>query len=195
MCLGIPGQIVAISNADDMLGIVDVSGVRREIHLACIVDDEHPIETCVGDWVLVHVGFAMSRIDEAEAAQTLALLAEIGAIEDQYGGQGIGRDQVDVLASLYPFLYGSRKDEPAENAALLHSVSEKAAHSIEVKRSFFGGNSNRVVAAARAIAEVYRRNGRMFRWATGDRVAMRLISRSSSSTRSPPGARLCRRSI
>ena len=60
-------------------------GVRREIHLACIVDDDHPIETCVGDWVLVHVGFAMSRIDEAEAAQTLALLAEFGAIEDEFG--------------------------------------------------------------------------------------------------------------
>jgi hydrogenase expression/formation protein HypC len=52
-----------------MLGIVDVCGVRREIHLACIVDDEHPIESCVGDWVLVHVGFATSRIDEAEAAK------------------------------------------------------------------------------------------------------------------------------
>ncbi len=87
MCLGIPGQIVAISDAGDMLGIVDVCGVRREIHLACIVDDEHPIESCVGDWVLVHVGFAMSRIDEAEAAQTLALLAEFGAIEDEFGGQ------------------------------------------------------------------------------------------------------------
>jgi hydrogenase expression/formation protein HypC len=70
-----------------MLGIVDVSGVRREIHLACIVDDEHPIETCVGDWVLVYVGFAMSRIDEAEAAQTLALLAEFGAIEDEFGSR------------------------------------------------------------------------------------------------------------
>jgi hydrogenase expression/formation protein HypC len=68
-----------------MLGIVHVSGVRREIHLACIVDDEHPIESCVGDWVLVHVGFAMSRIDETEAAQTLALLAEFGAIEDEFG--------------------------------------------------------------------------------------------------------------
>jgi hydrogenase expression/formation protein HypC len=87
MCLGIPGQIVAISDADNMLGIVDVSGVRREIHLACIVDDEHPIESCVGDWVLVHVGFAMSRIDEAEAAQTLALLAEFGAIEDEFEGR------------------------------------------------------------------------------------------------------------
>jgi hydrogenase expression/formation protein HypC len=83
MCLGIPGQIVAISNAESMLGIVDVSGVRREIHLACIVDDAHPIEACVGDWVLVHVGFAMSRIDEAEAAQTLALLAELGELEDE----------------------------------------------------------------------------------------------------------------
>jgi hydrogenase expression/formation protein HypC len=87
MCLGIPGQIVAISNAESMLGIVDVSGVRREIHLACIVDDAHPIEACVGDWVLVHVGFAMSRIDEAEAAQTLALLAELGELEDELRSQ------------------------------------------------------------------------------------------------------------
>ncbi|MBV8506742.1 MAG: HypC/HybG/HupF family hydrogenase formation chaperone [Alphaproteobacteria bacterium] len=87
MCLGIPGQIVAISDAENMLGIVDVSGVRREIHLACIVEDDHPIESCVGDWVLVHVGFAMSRIDEAEAAATLALLAEFGAIEDEFGSR------------------------------------------------------------------------------------------------------------
>jgi hydrogenase expression/formation protein HypC len=87
MCLGIPGQIVAITDAENMLGIVDVSGVRREIHLACIVDDAHPIEACVGDWVLVHVGFAMSRIDEAEAAQTLALLAELGELEDELRSQ------------------------------------------------------------------------------------------------------------
>ena len=85
MCLGIPGQIVAISDVENMLGIVEVSGVRREIQLACIIDDQHPIESCIGDWVLVHVGFAMSRIDEAEAAQTLALLAEFGAIEDEFG--------------------------------------------------------------------------------------------------------------
>jgi len=83
MCLGIPRQIVAISDADNMLGIVDVSGVRREIHLACIVDEAHPIQSCVGDWVLVHVGFAMSRIDEAEAAQTLALFAELGELVDE----------------------------------------------------------------------------------------------------------------
>ena len=48
------------------------------MNLACVVDDDHPIASCVGDWVLVHVGFAMSRIDEREAAATLALLAELG---------------------------------------------------------------------------------------------------------------------
>jgi len=53
----------------------------------------------------------------------------------------MSRDREDALASLYPFLYGSRKDEPTENAALLHSVTEKAAHSIEVKRSFFASNA------------------------------------------------------
>lgn len=87
MCLGIPGQIVAISDAENMLGIVDVCGVRREIHLACIIEDGHPIQSCIGVWVLVHVGFAMSRIDEAEAAQTLALLAELGELEDELRSQ------------------------------------------------------------------------------------------------------------
>jgi hydrogenase expression/formation protein HypC len=87
MCLGIPGQIVAISDGENMLGIVDVCGVRREIHLACIVDEVHSVESCVGDWVLVHVGFAMSRIDEAEAAATLALLAEFGEVEDEFRDQ------------------------------------------------------------------------------------------------------------
>jgi hydrogenase expression/formation protein HypC len=80
MCLGIPGQIVAISDAENMLGIVDVSGVRREINLVCIVKEGHPIEECVGNWVLVHVGFAMSRIDEAEAAATLKILQQLGEV-------------------------------------------------------------------------------------------------------------------
>lgn len=81
MCLGVPGQIVEISDADNLLGIVDVSGVRREINLICVVDDEHPIESCKGAWVLVHVGFAMSRIDELEAAKTLRLLTELGEMQ------------------------------------------------------------------------------------------------------------------
>ncbi|MGO9174009.1 MAG: HypC/HybG/HupF family hydrogenase formation chaperone [Rhodomicrobium sp.] len=83
MCLGIPGQIVAISDPESALGIVNVSGVRREINLMCVVTDDHPLEACVGDWVLVHVGFAMSRIDEAEAAATLKILAELGEVEPE----------------------------------------------------------------------------------------------------------------
>jgi hydrogenase expression/formation protein HypC len=80
MCLGIPGQIVAISDGENELGIVDVSGVRREINLICVIDENHPIESCVGDWVLVHVGFAMSRIDETEAAATLKILEQLGEV-------------------------------------------------------------------------------------------------------------------
>jgi hydrogenase expression/formation protein HypC len=78
MCLGIPGQIVTISNAASKLGIVDVCGVKREVNLACVIDADHPVASCVGAWVLVHVGFAMSRIDAREARLTLALLEELG---------------------------------------------------------------------------------------------------------------------
>ncbi|MBV8978644.1 MAG: HypC/HybG/HupF family hydrogenase formation chaperone [Alphaproteobacteria bacterium] len=81
MCLGIPGRIVAITDATRKLAMVEVSGVRREINIACIVSDEEPIETCVGFWVLVHVGFAMSRIDEAEAAATLKVLNDLGEVD------------------------------------------------------------------------------------------------------------------
>jgi hydrogenase expression/formation protein HypC len=78
MCLGIPGRIVKIDDATRKLATVDVSGVRRQINIACIVDDAHPVESCVGNWVLVHVGFAMSRINEHEAAETLKILTELG---------------------------------------------------------------------------------------------------------------------
>lgn len=81
MCLGIPGQIVEISDPVQRLAVVEVGGVRRAVNLAFIVNAEHPIESCVGDWVLVHVGFAMSRIDEAEAARTLDLLREMGEVQ------------------------------------------------------------------------------------------------------------------
>jgi len=83
MCLGIPGRVIAISDPGNALGIVNVSGVRREINLVCVVSDDHPIEACVGDWVLVHVGFAMSRIDEQEAAATLKILEELGEVEPE----------------------------------------------------------------------------------------------------------------
>lgn len=83
MCLGIPGQIVEITDAERKLGMVDVSGVRRQVNLACIISDDHPISACVGDWVLVHVGFAMSRIDEREAAETLKILEQLGEVQQE----------------------------------------------------------------------------------------------------------------
>ena len=78
MCLGVPGRIVAIRDAARALAVVDMGGVRCEVNILCILDDDRVAADCVGDWVLVHVGFAMSRIDEAEARRTLALLAEMG---------------------------------------------------------------------------------------------------------------------
>ena len=81
MCLGIPGQIVHIDDADNLVATVDVCGVRRRINIMCIVDDAHPVQACVGDWVLVHVGFAMSRIDPAAAAETLRVLEELGEMQ------------------------------------------------------------------------------------------------------------------
>jgi len=81
MCLGIPGQVVEIADAEKKLGVVEVGGVRRITNLACIVDDEHPIESCIDDWVLVHVGFAMNRIDPDEAQRTLELLHEMGEVQ------------------------------------------------------------------------------------------------------------------
>jgi hydrogenase expression/formation protein HypC len=81
MCLGIPGCIVRIDDAENLVATVDVCGVRRQINISCIVDDSHPAEACVGDWVLVHVGFAMSRIDAKEAAETLKILTELGEMQ------------------------------------------------------------------------------------------------------------------
>jgi hydrogenase expression/formation protein HypC len=80
MCLGIPGQILEISDREQTLAIVDIGGVRRPVNIACIVDADHPVDTCVGDWVLVHVGFAMNRIDPDEAQLTLDLLEEMAEV-------------------------------------------------------------------------------------------------------------------
>ncbi|HIF17816.1 MAG TPA: HypC/HybG/HupF family hydrogenase formation chaperone [Cycloclasticus sp.] len=83
MCLGIPGQIIEIIDADNLLAKVDVAGVKRPVNIACIVSDDHTAQDCIGDWVLVHVGFAMSIIDEEEAIKTLALLEELGEVQEE----------------------------------------------------------------------------------------------------------------
>lgn len=81
MCLGIPGRIVDISSEQQKLAVVDVGGVRRTVNIACIVDEQHPPESCVGEWVLVHVGFAMSRVDPEEAQRTIELLNQLGEVQ------------------------------------------------------------------------------------------------------------------
>jgi hydrogenase expression/formation protein HypC len=78
MCLGIPGQIVEIVDPDQQLAKVDVSGVRRTVNVT-LLDGR----AGVGDWVLIHVGFAMSIIDEQHALETRAFLEQLGAPYDQ----------------------------------------------------------------------------------------------------------------
>ncbi len=90
MCLGIPGRIVALDPVQQNLATVDVSGVRRHVNIACIVNENASRESCLGAWVLVHVGFAMSRIDEAEAAQTLQILTELGEAQAELAAMRTG---------------------------------------------------------------------------------------------------------
>lgn len=81
MCLGIPGQILEIKDADNLLAVVSVAGVKREVNIACLIGPQQTPEDCVGFWVLVHVGFAMARIDEQEAAEMLIALSELDELE------------------------------------------------------------------------------------------------------------------
>lgn len=76
MCLGIPGRIVEITDPDNYLARVDVSGVQRTISVALLEKDMPQID----EWVLVHVGFAMAKIDETEALLTLAAVKKLGDV-------------------------------------------------------------------------------------------------------------------
>ncbi len=75
MCLGIPGQLVELDADNDQLARVEVAGVRRIINIGLLEDEILD----KGDWVLIHVGFAMSKIDEEEAAVALASLKLMGS--------------------------------------------------------------------------------------------------------------------
>lgn len=83
MCLGIPGQISAITDAKRSLAKVNIGGVLREVNIACIVEEGMDLSSYIGAWVLVHVGFAMSRIDEEEAQRTLQILEELGEMQQE----------------------------------------------------------------------------------------------------------------
>jgi hydrogenase expression/formation protein HypC len=74
MCLGIPGQILDYVDDQNDIATVEVSGVRRNINVGLV----RPEGIGPGDWVLVHVGFAMSKIDEVEAQETLTMLKQLG---------------------------------------------------------------------------------------------------------------------
>lgn len=78
MCLAIPGQVLEIVDEENRLAKVDVAGVRRNVNVG-LLDAEADGAAAAGDWVLVHVGFAISRIDEAEAEATRRMLEDMGA--------------------------------------------------------------------------------------------------------------------
>ena len=77
MCLAIPGKVVEVVDAQNRLARVEVAGVRRTINVGLLDGIDGGVD--VGDWVLIHVGFALSRVDEEEAAATLELLEAMGA--------------------------------------------------------------------------------------------------------------------
>jgi hydrogenase expression/formation protein HypC len=80
MCLGIPGEVIEIMEDRPDLAKVAVSGVKRTINIG-LLDDDPPVP---GDWILIHVGFALSKIDEAEAKAAMDFLESIGkAYEDE----------------------------------------------------------------------------------------------------------------
>ena len=81
MCLAIPGQVIELVDEANQIARVDVVGVRRNINVSLLADDGDDARP--GDWVLIHVGFALSKVDEAEAQATLGLLAQMGENYEQ----------------------------------------------------------------------------------------------------------------
>ncbi len=88
MCLGIPGRIVAVTDAARQMAMAEVSGVRREVNVACVAAGA--LEELVGKWALIHVGFAMALIDEDEAAATLDALRELGEAQEALEAMAAG---------------------------------------------------------------------------------------------------------
>jgi len=106
MCLAIPGKVVEISSDSSDSALVDVVGVRRKIDLGLLQDDK-PVP---GDWVLIHVGFAMSKISENDALDqmnTLRMLGEIDGAMQEVQGYGLeGSEEAKVadakVNNVYP---------------------------------------------------------------------------------------------
>jgi hydrogenase expression/formation protein HypC len=96
MCLGIPGRIVAVTDESRQMAMADISGVRREVNVACVA--EGPLGGLVGRWALIHVGFAMSLIDEDEAARTLQALRGLGEAQETLEAMAEGARSLEGTA-------------------------------------------------------------------------------------------------
>jgi hydrogenase expression/formation protein HypC len=82
MCLAIPGQLIAMVDPANHIAKVDVGGVRRNVNVGLLAKTPEGID--IGDWVLIHVGFAISKVDEKEAEAQVSLLKGLGeAFEDE----------------------------------------------------------------------------------------------------------------
>ncbi len=81
MCLAIPGQVIDVVDEENRLARVDVAGVRRKVNIGLLDAEDGGAQP--GDWVLIHVGFAMSKVDEEEARSTLELLEGMGEDYEQ----------------------------------------------------------------------------------------------------------------
>jgi hydrogenase expression/formation protein HypC len=86
VCLGIPGKVVELhDDRGTPMALVDFGGVTKTVCLAYVPD------AVVGDYAIVHAGFAITRLDEASALETLRLLAELGTLDEELGTEGPGR--------------------------------------------------------------------------------------------------------
>ena len=83
MCLAIPGRVVRILDHANRLALIDVAGVKRTVNVGLLDGDVGGTGVTAGEWVLIHAGFALSRIDEREALATLQLLRQMGADYEQ----------------------------------------------------------------------------------------------------------------
>ena len=85
MCLGIPGRIVEVHDTQGLpMGVVDFGGVRREVCLAYVADEIKP-----GDYAIVHVGFAIAKVDEVEAKRTFEVLREMSQLDELKWMEGL----------------------------------------------------------------------------------------------------------
>ena len=144
MCLGIPGEVIEFLPDQPDLARVDVSGVRRVINIGLLTDDPPK----PGEWVLIHVGFALSKIDEDEAAAALAFLESIGQAYE---------DELAALQTCFYLLEGRFAYSEPLRLALQNLALGRAAGVLERAPTAIGSLSPRNTAPNQTLAESSRR--------------------------------------